>query len=292
MKMFFMLAGAILVASSCSKRDIGGDAGPSELILSGQVQLKSSAAASVTKDDAGAVQLDPLPATDIGVYVLTTSGDSPTDFGSTAWKNESFVSDASGVISGGNVKLRTGTSYAIYAYAPRVAALTDAKAVPVKHGEDILYAVTPDVVGTAGGTKAKLAFKHAGAQIGFKLKCSDETVDLKDATLEVSGFFKEGALDLATGLMTLTDQTQKLSDKTGAKKNILITGSQMDFSVKVSDVPGRSEPFTGTFSPTLVAGESYLYTVNVNLDAGAPITFTATTTDWENVELPDPVPVD
>lgn len=289
MKIFIMLAGVLLAVGGCSKKGfISGE--QSELILSGRVAFDGNAQpqASVSRSDA-AGQLDPLPATDLGVYVLTVSGNAQTDFTTTAWKNESFVSDVAGLISGGNVTLRTGTTYDIYAYAPRVAGLSDVHTVPVSHGDDVLWAYTPGTVATAGGTKAKLAFRHCGAQIGFRLKASDGVTDVTGAKLAVNGFYKTGTLDAETGIMTATDPTQTLTDHTGARTNILITGGMMTFTVTVTDVPGRSEPFKGSFSRVLESGKSYLYDVVVNMD-GAPVTFVGEVVDWVNIEAPDPLP--
>lgn len=288
MKIFIVLAGVLLAVCSCSKeRAVDGE--QSELILSGQVAFDGNPQpnASVSKPASG--QLDPLPATDLGVYVLTVSGSVQTDFMTTMWKNESFISDASGNISGGNVTLRTGTTYDIYAYAPRVAGLSDVHTVPVNHGDDVLWACTPGTVATAGGTKAKLAFTHCGAQIGFRLKTSDGSTDLTGAKLIVSGFCKTGTLDVATGAMTATDPTQTLTDYSGERTNILITGGMMTFSVTVKDVPGRSEPFTGSFSRVLQPGKSYLYDVIINMD-GEQVTLVGEVVDWVNIVAPDPLP--
>lgn len=287
MKIFSVLAGVLLVVSGCSEEStISGE--QSELMLSGQVAFDGNAQTSVSRPvDAG--QLDPLPATDLGVYVLTVSGNAQTDFETTAWKNESFVSDASGSISGGNVTLRTGTTYDIYAYAPKVAGVSDVHTVPVNHGDDVLWACTPGTVATAGGTKAKLAFRHCGAQIGFRLKASDGATDLTGAKLAVDGFYKTGTLDAATGVMTASDPTQTLTGHTGDRTNILITGGVMTFMVTVTDVPGQSEPFTGSFSRVLQPGKSYLYDVNINMD-GSPLTLVGEVVDWVNIECSDPLP--
>lgn len=288
MKIFIVLTGVLLTVCSCSKKStFMGE--QSELILSGQVAFDGNTQpnASVSKSADG--QLDPLPATDLGVYVLTVSGSVQTDFMTTMWKNESFISDASGNISGGNVTLRTGTTYDIYAYAPRVAGLSDVHTVPVNHGDDVLWACTPGTVATAGGTKAKLAFTHCGAQIGFRLKTSDGSTDLTGAKLIVSGFCKTGTLDVATGAMTATDPTQTLTDYSGERTNILITGGMMTFSVTVKDVPGRSEPFTGSFSRVLQPGKSYLYDVIINMD-GEQVTLVGEVVDWVNIVAPDPLP--
>ncbi len=287
MKIFIVLAGVFLAVSGCSKKDAHfGE--QSELILSGREAFDGNTGvqASVTKADNG--QLDPLPATNLGVYVLTASG-TPTDFATTEWKNEAFVSDAAGNITGGNVSLRTGTKYDIYAYAPRVAAVGDAHAVPVAHGKDVLWAETGGVVATSGGTKAKLAFRHCGAQIGFRLKASDGTTDLTQAKLAVSGFYKTGALDAETGILTVEDPTQVLTDASGERTNILVSGAAMPIILTVTDVPGRSEPFTGSFSPVLLPGKSYLYDVTVNM-SGATIGFEGKVVDWVDIDSSDPLP--
>ena len=291
MKKLFVLAGVLLAVGSCSKREMGAGE-RSELILSGQVAFSGSAAYSEAPAVKPAGALDPLPATNLGVYVLTKSGDAQTDFNTTSWKNEAFTSDASGIISGGNVSLRTGTSYDIYAYAPRVASAGDAHAVPVTHGDDVLWAKASGIVATAGGTKAQLEFRHCGAQIGFRLKASDGTTDLTGADLEVVGFYKSGTLDAETGALVLTDPTQTLTDKSGGKTNILVDGKAMALSVKVTNVPGRSEPFTGSFSRALKAGESWLFDVNVNMDGGGKVDFVGEVVDWVDVESGNSLPAE
>lgn len=291
MKKLFVLAGVLLAVGSCSKREMGAGE-RSELILSGQVAFSGSAAYSEVPAVKPAGALDPLPATSLGVYVLTKSGDAQTDFNTTSWKNEAFTSDASGIISGGNVSLRTGTSYDIYAYAPRVASAGDAHTVPVTHGDDVLWAKTSGIVATAGGTKVQLEFRHCGAQIGFRLKASDGTTDLTGADLEVVGFYKSGTLDAETGALVLTDPTQTLTDKSGGKTNILVDGKAMALSVKVTNVPGRSEPFTGSFSRALKAGESWLFDVNVNMDGGGKVDFVGEVVDWVDVESGNPLPAE
>ncbi len=286
MKIQIMFAALLLAVSSCSEKESVGE--HSELILSGKVMFDRQTDAAV-KADAGV--LDPLPATNLGVYVLTVSGDAQTDFTTTAWKNESFVSDAAGIISGGNVILRTGTTYDIYAYAPRVAGVSDVHDVPVRHGDDVLWAYTPGTVATAGGTKAKLEFRHCGAQIGFRLKAGDGKTDLTGAKMKVSGFFDTGKLDVATGKMTVSGPVRSIEDKSGAKTNILTDGTPATFTVVVTDVPGKTDPFTGSFTKALQPGKSYLYDVTVNMD-GSPISFKGSVVDWVNVETTDPLPVE
>lgn len=287
MKIQIMLAALALAVSSCSeKKSVTGE--HSELILSGQVMFDGQTGAAVK---AAAGSLDPLPATNLGVYVLTVSGDAKTDFTTTAWKNEGFVSDAAGIISGGNVILRTGTTYDIYAYAPRVAGVSDAHAVPVRHGDDVLWACTPGTVATAGGTKAKLEFRHCGAQIGFRLKAGDGKTDLTGAKMKVSGFFDTGALDVATGKMTVSGPARIIDDKSGKKTNVLTDGTPTTFTVEVTDVPGKTESFTGSFTKALQPGMAYLYDVTVNMD-GATISFKGQVVDWVNVETADPLPVE
>lgn len=287
MKIFIVLAGVFLAVSGCSKKDthLGEQ---SELILSGRVAFDGNTGVQASVTKAGDVQLDPLPATDLGVYVLTVSG-TPSDFATTVWKNETFVSDAAGNITGGNVTLRTGTAYDIYAYVPRVVAVGDAHAIPVAHGTDVLWAKTGGVLATLGGTKAKLAFRHCGAQIGFRLKASDGITDLTQAKLTVSGFYKTGTLDAETGIVTVADPTQVLTDASGERINILVSGAAMPIILTVTDVPERSDPFTGSFSPVLQPGKSYLYDVTVNMN-GATIGFEGKVVDWVDIDSSDPLP--
>lgn len=281
MKRFFVLASLILAVSSCSKQNSEGPGGePSALILNGQIDIKKMAAdAQPTRADNNA-----LPATAIGVYVLTVSGSGQTDFVTTTWKNKSFVSDAAGVISGGDVTLRTGTSYDVYAYAPRVDGdIADVHAIPVAHGVDILWVPKHNAVAKAGGTQVALQFQHCGAQIGFNLVPSDGVTNLDNVDLLVEGFYKTGTLNLETGVVTPSDATQSVTEKGSKKVNILVNGNEMTLTVTVSNVPGKTKAFTGTIKKAFQSGSSYLYDVNLSLEGGDPITFKPHITDWTNV---------
>ena len=224
MKTFVALAaGVLLVASSCSEK-VGGDLGEqSALELNGRmafdaaegVKAWSAAKAATTKAEV----LGDLPATDLGVYVLTTAGkEATTDFSTTDWKNVAFVSDGAGNITNGAgaVTLKSGNTYDIYAYAPRVSDADlgavdpgNVKLIPVNHGDDLLWAKTSGVVAKAKKTPVTLKFYHSGAQIGFNIRMKDGGALVDPATsgvqLEVSGFYKKGVLDVETGKMTFKD---------------------------------------------------------------------------------------
>lgn len=280
MKIYSILAGVLLVASSCAEKSVvTGE--KSELILSGQVSFDQTTTPAASK-----VDMQPLPETNLGVYVLTVSGDAQTDLSTTTWKNQLFHSDASGMITGGDVTLRTGTTYDIYSYAPRVDAVGDEHSIPVRHGDDVLWAHTPSVVATAGGTKAQLAFTHCGAQIAFRLVPGTAVTDVSGASLEVGGFYKSGTLDVETGNITVSDPTQTVTLSDGTPTNILVpgSGSTMTFTVTVTNVPGYSQTFTGSFSRELVAGKSYLYDVTVNSNVG-DVTVTGQLVDWTDVDV-------
>lgn len=276
------------MVSSCSKRGIVSE-GQSELILNGHVVREAAPTAKADE------QLITLPETDLGVYVLATSGDAQTDFSTTPWKNLTFTADATGAISGtSDVILRMGTDYTIYAYAPRVA-VDDPHRIPVQHGEDMLWAKT-QVTATAKETKAQLKFYHSGAQIGFRLQMKNgEAVDLSGAQLTVSGFYRTGVLDVETGQMVLVaqDRTEVITDGSGAKTNILITGKQMDFEVTVTNIPGQDgKVFTGHLPVVLQSGDSYLYNVNIDTDnSRQSISFTPEVEEWTDVEAPGLLPL-
>lgn len=281
MKIYPILAGLLLVASSCTEKSmVTGE--QSELVLSGQISFAQTNTASA----ASKVDMQPLPETNLGVYVLTVSGDAQTDFTTTSWKNQLFHSDASGIITGGDVTLRTGTTYDIYAYAPRVEAVEDEHAIAVKHGDDVLWARTPGIVATAGGTKAQLAFTHCGAQVAFRLVAGSAVTDLSGASLEVGGFYKSGTLDIETGKVTVSDPTQTITVADGTPTNILVSGTTMTFTVAVTNVPGYSQTFSGSFSRELVPGKSYLYDVTVNSNIGG-ITVSGQLVDWTDMDMPE-----
>lgn len=282
MKKLFLLVGLLVAVSGCSKNSVDVPGEPSELTLSGKTLNIKSAKSVLTKDGAAGTD-GTLPATAIGVYVLTTSGSNPDDFISTAWKNCTFVSDAAGAISGSGVTLRTGTSYDVYAYAPRVDAdIADIHAIPIEHGKDILWVPKQNTTATAGGTTVVLQFQHKGAQIGFQLVAQDGVTNLDHAKLKVEGFYNTGTLDLESGTTTVVDPTGIIADNSGRKTNILVSGASMTLAVTVTNVPGKPEPFKGTITKIFEAGKSYLYTVNINMD-GDPVTFDPKIEEWTNV---------
>ncbi len=319
MKTFVALAaGVLLVASSCSEK-VGVDFGEqSALELNGRmafdaaegVKAWSAAKAATTKAEE---VLGDLPATDLGVYVLTTAGkEATTDFSTTDWKNVAFVSDGAGNITNGAgaVTLKSGNTYDIYAYAPRVSDADlgavdpgNVKLIPVNHGDDLLWAKTSGVVAKAKKTPVTLKFYHSGAQIGFNIRMKDGGALVDPATsgvqLEVSGFYKKGVLDVETGKMTFKDADKDpdlvLSDFTGAKTTILVpSGDKLELGVKVTNVPGQDgKTFSGTLPLVANSGESYLYDVNIDTDSEghSSITFTATVEEWVPVEATTPVPI-
>lgn len=320
MKTFVALAtGMLLMASSCSEKHVVDfSEGQSVLVLNGQVAFDEAmgqkAWASAVGSKAGAEQQ--LPAMELGVYVLATGGQDgmTTDFSTTDWKNVAFTSDGAGNINidDGDVTLRTGNTYDIYAYAPRMsdadleAGRTEAgnvgnvRAIPMKHGDDVLWAKTLGVLAKAKQTSATLKFYHSGAQIGFTIKMKEDGTVVSPSTgvqLTVSGFYAKGMLDMQTGKMTLKDgdKTVSLEDCSGAKTNILIpAGEQMDLDVTVTDVPGQEgKTFTGKLPLVANNGESYLYDVNIDTDSDAhsPITFTPTIEEWAEVEAGEPLPI-
>lgn len=303
------------MASGCSEKHVVDfSEEQSVLVLNGRVAFDEAtgqkAWASAVGTKAGAEQ---LPAMELGVYVLATGGQDnmTTDFSTTDWKNVPFTSDGAGNINiaEGEVTLRTGNTYDVYAYAPRMsdedleaerAETGNVRAIPVKHGDDLLWAKTSGVLAKAKQTSATLKFYHSGAQIGFKIKMKEDGTVVDPSTgvrLTVSGFYAKGMLDMQTGKMTLKDgdKTVSLEDCSGAKTNILIpAGDRMNLAVTVTDVPGQEgKTFVGTLPLVANNGESYLYDVNIDTDSDAhsPITFTATIEDWVEVEAEEPLPI-
>lgn len=292
MKTFYVLA-ALLLTVGCTKQVTEIEGSPSQLLLSGQVIFSDDDDAESSASVAGAKSLETratggqLPAnTNLGVYILTTPTTGDAHVNNSEWKNLPFVCTAGGQITltgGTGVVLTSGTKYDIFAYAPQVQNVTDAKRVPVTHGTDILWG-RKTVNAVPGTTKVNLEFRHAGSQVGFKLKVKGgEALDLTKAKMTVTGFYKNGTLDLETGKITGSDPTGKITDVTGAKTYILTTGEPMSIAVTVTDIPDMA-PFVNTFSLTLKPGKPYMYNITLNPNGEAPVKFEAEVVDWEDVE--------
>ncbi len=293
MKTFYVLAALFLTVTGCTKKDTERDQKvPSELILNGEVtfsdndpETASSVSAVKQVETRAGGQ---LPAsTSLGVYIRNTPETAGAgDLNAAEWKNLPFVCNSSGqiVLSGGTggVILTSGIQYDILAYSPQVQTVSDAHRIPVDHGTDILWG-KKTVKAVPGATRVNLEFRHAGAQVGFKLKAKDgTTMDLSNAQMTVTGFYKTGTLDLETGKITGADPTEKLTDKTGAKSYVLATGDKMTVNATVTGVPDQPT-FTGSYTLTLKPGKSYLYTITLNPNGEAPVKFDPEVVDWEDV---------
>lgn len=295
MKTFYVLAALLLTVTGCTKQDKGIEGTLSRLVLSGQVTFSDNDDAGASSSSVAAAKPletragGQLPVnTNLGVYILktpATPGSANVNYAE--WKNLPFVCTSNGQITltgGTGVVLTSGTKYDIFAYAPQVQNVADAKRIPVSHGTDILWGKkTVDAV--PGTTRVNLEFRHAGSQIGFKLKPKDGvTMDLTLAKMTVTGFYKTGTLDLETGKITGADPTEKLTDKTGAKSYVLATGEEMTVNVIVTDIPGQELPFTGSCKLTLKPGKPYLYNITLNPNGAAQVKFDPVVVDWEDVE--------
>lgn len=282
-------AAAVLAVglSGCAKEKNGLPKGdPCRLSLTGTaIDLYGNGSqASMTK--AGT---DLLPANlAVGVHVVDlTSGETVS---TAAIANVQHVSDASGALNNADpanpIILTTGYTYDIYAYSPHVTAVTSAtsSAIPVVHGSDVLWAKTADEKPNAATHNVALTFEHKTAQVAFQIVADGTSnPDITGATLKVTGFYKDGTLDLATGKVTpgMADNTIELTE-TGKAVCFLPAEGPMELNVTVTIPAGpNAGVYSGVKKETFLPGKSTLITITV-IDRNSALGLEAGVIPWEN----------
>ena len=279
---FFPAAAATLLLamgmSGCSKEN-GVPKGEScRLSLTGNTLDLAVQGQSVTRAGTEALP-DGL---ELGVHVVDlTSGEDVTNM---AIANVKHVTDASGAINNTNpdpIILTTGYTYDVYAYSPFVAGTTTT--VPVAHGTDVLWAKAAGEKPNAATHSTNLTFGHKTAQVSFSV-VADATSDpdLTGATLKVTGFCKDGSLDLATGNVTVgtVDNTIELTD-IGQAVCFLPTAEAMPLNVAVTVPAGQKGEgsYSGTITKVFEPGKSYIITVTV-IDRNAQLGLVGGVVPW------------
>lgn len=207
-----------------------------------------------------------------GVYVAVKG--SPV--GTSQWLNYKHTADASGtLLSDLPINLLQTKSYDIYAYSPYQSGIGNTTSILFDHGVDVLWAQksTIDYV-TATNKSACLNFNHCMSQISFKVVLAD---DIKErdftaaSTIEVSGFYEKGILNIESGSFTPTGNknvilksvgTGSLGATTlGIGSTCFVPSSEpMTFTINVLY---KDIEYTATITDSFVPGHSYVYTVTV-----------------------------
>lgn len=279
--LFPAAAAALLLAmgmSGCSKETVQPKGEPSRLSLAGKTLDMAVQGQSVTKAGTEA-----LPGgLELGVHVVDlTSGEDMTNM---AIANVKHVTDASGAINNTNpdpIILTTGYTYDVYAYSPYVAGTT--ATVPVAHGQDVLWAKAAGEKPNSATHSTTLTFGHKTSQISFSV-VADATSDpdLTGATLKVTGFRKEGSLDLSTGTVTAgtVDNTIELTDIGQAVCFLPAEGATaLDVVVTVPAGQKGEGIYSGTITKVFEPGKSYNITVTV-IDRNAQLGLVGGLVPW------------
>lgn len=279
---FFPAVAIVLLSamgmSGCSKETVQPKGEQSRLSLTGKTMDLAVQGQSVTKAGTEA-----LPGgLELGVHVVDlTLGE---DLTSMAIANIKHVTDASGAIGNTNsdpIILTTGYTYDVYAYSPYVAGTTTT--VPVVHGTDVLWAKAAGEKPNAATHSTTLTFSHKTAQISFSLVAdATSTPDLTGATLKVTGFCKDGSLDIATGDVApgTVDNTIELTD-IGRAICFLPTAAAMPLDVVVTVPAGQKGEgqYSGTITKAFEPGKSYNITVTV-IDRNAQLGLVGGLVPW------------
>jgi hypothetical protein len=226
----------------------------------------------------------------VGVYVTSPENPPATAY----YTNLSYVSLAEGALSSSTpVDLSIGYSYALYAYAPYSQEASDPASIVFPGGTDVLCASKSAIVEVSETNRTgTLSFRHCVSQLSFEVEVAPGLpFDFTASTLQVSGFYKEGRLDVQTGLLTLpATASDTLSSTMAVDQGLPVlripatcffpSSSVMELEVKI--ITGNGE-YTGSLSRVFSPGVSYRYTVKVGGE-DTPLGLTGGLTDWEQVD--------
>ncbi len=224
---------------------------------------------------------------ELGVHVVDlTSGEALSN---AALTNIKHVTDASGAISNTNpdpIVLTTGYLYDVYAYSPYDASVTAAtsSAVPVGHGMDVLWAKSAGEKPNAATHNVALTFERKAAQVAFQVVADGAShPDITGATIQVTGFYGNGTLDLATGKVTPGNVDNTIVwTQTGTPVCFLPGEKPMEFNVTVTIPAGpNAGVYTGVKKDIFQPGKSVLITVTV-VDRNSSLGLEAGVVPWVN----------
>jgi hypothetical protein len=225
-----------------------------------------------------------------GIYVAQKD----TGIGASYYTNQLYLCGASGALSTErNVFLTVGRDYDIYAYAPYQATVTNQDSIVMVHGMDVLWAQKATLSSVSEDNhSASLAFSHRVAQVSFKVVfASDFSIGsptfTSDSKIEVSGFYDQGTLDVATGVLTPGPLRTKVMSGSGSGTVGSMTlgidstcfipdTTAVNLAIKVTH---GGYIYNATISHLFTAGSYTQYTVTVK-GVSLPLGITGTIVDW------------
>lgn len=192
MKRLRIMACLLIVLSACSKEQLQEQSSARvPFLLNGKISN-----VSLTRADSS------LTNATVGVYILQTDISPIGTLNASSYNNVLYNVDSKGVFTtDASVLLNNFDTYSTLGYAP-YRTITDPKAVPFNHGEDVLYAPTVPVVITNSTASATLTFEHKMSRIIFKIVSGANQPDISRAALSVSGFYASCTIDLNSGILT------------------------------------------------------------------------------------------
>lgn len=287
---FSALAATFAVAvgvSGCIKKELqvleGGET--CQLLLTGVTQSMGTTKADATTE--------PLAAgLETGIYVVNrTSGENVTN---AAVANVKHVADASGALNNTEapIILTTGWEYDMIAYGPHDPATVAADSVKIEHGKDMIWAKNEKEKPNAKTHSTALTFQHKVAQISFELKDGGEDgsgkgVDLTGATFQVTGFAKDGRVDLSTGKIKLgaVDPTIVVTEADVTPIYFLAGEEQITLNAVITLANGNT--FSGVYTKLFEPGWHYKITIKV-VDRDSDVAdMGGTLVPWEDDEEGD-----
>lgn len=279
--------------SGCTKKELRMPEGEkSQLFLTGKTQQMGG-----TKAQQQVTTTLPLAnGVETGIYVVNrTSGESVETAGVSNLKH---VANASGGLdnTGDPIILTTGWEYDMIAYGPHDPAVVAADGVKVEHGKDMIWAKSEKEKPNAKTHSTALTFQHKVSQIQFELVNGGDTgdgksVDLTGATFKVTGFVKDGTVNLATGELELgaVDPTIVLTgiNNTELKTDVIyfVPGENLQLNAEVTLADGTT--FSGVYTKKFQSGMHYKVSIKV-VDRDTDLNMDdSTLLPWEDEEEGD-----
>ncbi|MDE5944448.1 MAG: fimbrillin family protein [Rikenella sp.] len=228
----------------------------------------------------------------VGVHIVDRTSEETTTTAQ-KWPNLKHIANAQGGLdyqnedpSGLPIILTTGYLYDVYSYSPYVEGLTaeGSSQIAVGHGVDVLWAKTGDQKPNDKTHTVDLEFEHKAAKVEFQVVADAASEpDITGATIKVTGFYKDGTLDLATGKITpgMKDETIELNQMGQAICFLPLEG-EMELKVQVTVPEGSANAgtYVGSVKRTFLPGTSTEIKVTV-IDRNSELGLTAGLVPWE-----------
>jgi len=278
----------VLLITGCTRVDV-------DEIAKQTVPLSLSAAYSADITLAARSSTDLPSGINAGIYVAQKD----TAIGASYYANQLYLCGASGSLSTeDDVFLTVGRSYDIYAYAPYQVSATNPDSIVMTHGADVLWAQKTTLNNVSDQNhSAWLAFSHRAAQVSFKVVFASNfsmgnTIITSDSKIAVSGFYDQGALDVATGVLSPGLLRTKVMSGSGSGTAgsmrlgidatcFIPATTTMDLAIQVTQ---GGQVYHATISHLFAAGSYTQYTVTVK-GANLPLGLANTIIDWAPVTV-------